>query len=223
MKIVATFLITASILLVGSAAFTMDMTAMDPSVVELLAPQLVQSAEKVRSAQVRVVGDVKNAMGIELAGAAGVILIPHTGIGTEWPADVTSETGTAFAHLFMSAGLSPAQDGEPIDQSHLRTLTVGDEIQSRHTYILLAVRKVSSADWRLYGYGSGDTPVLDLKFIEAKGPGKTPIALEGKDIHGFNGTVVLTLFDKLQVKYPNVYSKKNRYAALDKDTKTADQ
>ena len=199
-----------------------DMTRLNDVVIKSLVPKLIDAAEKVADAQVRVSGDGERAVGIEYFGSAGLILIPQKGLSSTWPTDVTSERGTGLAHLIMSAGLTPIVDGKPVDQTSLRTLTLDDEFKSKHTYVLLAVRKVNDNDWRLYGYGSGASPVLDISLAESRGPGQLPIAIEGKDIQGFKGTIVITLFDKLQAKYQNTYSKKNRYVAFEREGGTFD-
>jgi len=110
--------------------------------------------------------------------------------------------GAALGYLFAYQ-VVPVIDDESVATKKLRRVQfVTDEGQRAEVNcMLLAVRQVTDEDWRLIVYGVQQQPLLAVPFTESAGPGRAPVAIECKNVEGFEGDLVVTVFDKYQASF----------------------
>jgi hypothetical protein len=96
-------------------------------------------------------------------------------------------------------------NGTSADVSRLYTVKLtDDEGQDRAVQVLiLAVRQLAEDDYRLYGYGHEEKPLVDARFAEGTGPGPEPVAVEVKEVNEQTqqGKLVVTVFGKYQASF----------------------
>ena len=177
-----------------------ELTKIDSEKLQPVAQQLSKEAAKIEKPQVRIEADPANAVGLRYK-KDGIIAIPQKGLKADSISNAANtETGAAFAFLFMSESFAPVVDGGRVDDSKLRTVKLTDNQGNERTIkcLLLAVRQISGDDWRLYVYGSAKKPLVEAKF-SARTTGVTqPILLKVDDVQGSEGTLKVLIFGKHQ-------------------------
>ncbi len=167
---------------------------------------MAKAASKIENPQITIDGDAKKANGAHVPDAVGVLVVPQKDLveSEEYAAKFKEEKGAALAYMF-AYHLVPVIDGQTVDASKLRTISIydddGNEVEIN--VLLLAVRQVSEGDYRLYAYGTGDEPLVDAKFSEGTGPGAEPVAVEviNVDENERQGDTVVTVFGKYQAQF----------------------
>ena len=162
---------------------------------------LIESAGKIDKPQVKVEGDPDHAVALAVPMTeGGVLLAPQKGLDEENMPDMTGEKGVPLGLLFAASNLVPVVDGKPIDRQELHTMsvTIGEK-EIEVNCLLLSARQISEDDYRLYAFGKGAKPLIDVKFTSGEGPGTLPVALEIKD--GDPAMVVITVFGRYQAKF----------------------
>jgi hypothetical protein len=186
---------------VGASALAEDLEILDQQIAGAFAQALSEAAEKIEKPQVKISPDVDKATGVHKE-QTGLIVVPQKDITPENEA-VNSDPGAPLAHLFMSPNFTPVIDGKAVDPSKLRVLTFTGQDGNEHKvhYLALAARHTDDDVWHLYGYGSGEKPLLDVQIGEGTGPGTEPLALEVKEFEDNKGTAYLTIFDRYQCNF----------------------
>ncbi len=189
----------------GSTAVADELEAIDTGKAEEFAKVLSELAVDIGQQQVKIQPDPSKAQGVHRPQEAGLLLVPDKRLqagASEVSDNVNRPTGASLAYLF-AYHLAPVIDGKAAPAKDLHSVVYqsdeGDE--ARVNCLLLAVRKLSEDDWRLYVYGADEKPLLDVRFDEGSGPGATPLAIECKNVQGYEGDVVITVFDKYQASF----------------------
>jgi hypothetical protein len=168
--------------------------------------RLVELAEKVEGAQVKVEGDASLANGVHLPEELGILVIPQKDLkeSEELAEKFKAEKGTPLAYLFAYR-VVPVVDGKRVPASRLHTIKAVDGEGKEHQVqlLLLAVRQQADDDYRLYGYGTEATPIVNAKFSEGTASGSGPVVVTVKDTDEATreGTVVVTVFGKYQASF----------------------
>jgi hypothetical protein len=188
-----------------ASALAEDLEILDGQIAQAFAQVLLQAAEKIEKPIVKIDGDLEKACGVHRE-QVGLILVPQKDIKPENEA-VNTDPGAPLSHLFMSDGFTLVIDDKQVDASKLRTLSVtapdGNELKVR--YLTLAARHTDDDVWHLYGYGSGEKPLLDARIGEGAGPGSVPLAIEVKDYEDNAGTAYVTILDRYQCNFKIAY------------------
>jgi hypothetical protein len=180
--------------------------AIEPAMAQAFGKKLADEAAKIQKPQVKVTADSEKANGVHMPHKAGTLVVPEKDLmeGAELAAKFKEEKGTPIAYLFLYH-LSPVINGAPADASRLYTvkLTNDEGAEQPIQVLLLAVRQLAEDDYRLYGYGHQDKPLVDAKFAEGTGPGAEPVAVELKDLNEQTkqGKLVVTVFGKYQASF----------------------
>ncbi len=105
--------------------------------------------------------------------------------------------------FFSSATLVPIVDGQLVGRDRLHTVDFTDDQGEPHKVncMLLTVKKLSEEDYRLYGFGKGGKPLIDVPITDGDGPDSMPVALEIKDVEGEPADVVITIYGKYQARF----------------------
>lgn len=198
-------LLTSGIFVSGPAAFADELEAIDSEKAQQFAKALSELAADIAQPQVKIQPNPDKAQGVHRPQEAGLLLVPDKRVlegVSENSNDVTRSAGASLAYLF-AYHLAPVIDGKAAPTKDLHSVIFqseeGDE--ARVHCLLLAVRKLSEDDWRLYVYGADEKPLLDVRFDEGSGPGALPVAIECKNVQGYEGDVVITVFDKYQAGF----------------------
>lgn len=176
---------------------------------------LSEEMAKEKNLQLKFEIDAFEARGLT-QGSTGIIIIPVEDMKeeTEDPAADT-EAGSGFAYLFMSDRYRPTTKGKKVDPKKLRILklSAGDR-EINVVGLLLAARRISEEDWRMYVYGADKKPLIDAKFKMAEKEQKGPIAvhavMDEEDDEKFN--LVVTVFGKYAATIP-ISSKEDKEEA----------
>ena len=104
-------------------------------------------------------------------------------------------------HLPCRAG----DDGKLVGADRLRTVKVSDNRGEEHTAFVfaLAARQLADDDYRLWVYGAGNKPLVDVPFSEGTTTGSAPVVVEVKrpDEAKMQGDVAITVFGKYQATF----------------------
>jgi len=186
-----------------SAAWAQQIDHLPADLAQQFAGLLLKAAADIEELPVPYQGDPAHAVGVVVDEKRGLILVPQKGIGKQAAPDMSVARGVPLALFFCSADLLPVIDGKLIDRAKLYHVTATGPAGGEHeaNCMLLTVRKLSEDDYRLYGFGKADRPLIDVRFSAGKGPGAKPLAVEIKDIRGNTGAVVVTVFDKYQARF----------------------
>ena len=168
---------------------------------------LAEQADKIEKPQVKVQANAEKANGVHVPEELGLLVVPQQDLeeNEELVAKLNAESGTPLGYLF-ALRVVPIVNGERIDASRLRTVTISDEgggAAAEVFVLLLAGRQLAEDDYRLYVYGKDKKPLVDAKFSEGSGPGPEPLAVEVKDVNeeSRQGKVVITVFGKYQASF----------------------
>jgi hypothetical protein len=147
--------------------------------------------------------DPSQATGIH-AGQDGVIVVPMKGLkeGDVSPS-VETEIGAGLCHLYISTCFVPIIDGKPIETKKLRTISVDDgQGGKREAFCLVVtVKHVNGDDWRLYGYGTEKTPVVNSQFVEAGTSASKPLDIRVINKNSAKANLELTLHNKYAASF----------------------
>ena len=106
---------------------------------------MAKAASKIEDAQVKVEGDAKKANGVHVPETVGVLVVPQKDLveSEELAAKFKEEKGAPLAYLF-AYHLVPVIDGNRVDASKLRTVSIQDDSGSEFeiNVLLLAVRAI---------------------------------------------------------------------------------
>lgn len=178
---------------------------MDKDTARFFGYELSERFAKEKNLQVKVEVDVFEARGLS-QGSTGIIIIPAEDMkeDTEDPAADT-EAGSGFAYLFMSDRYSPTIKGKVVDPKKLRVIKFSDgDREIKVVGLLLAARRVSEEDWRMYVYGADKKPLLEAKFKMSEKEKKSPLAMHAVADEDDNDKVnlVVTVFGKYAASIP---------------------
>ncbi len=191
---------------------------MDKDTARLYGFELSERFAKEKNLQVKVEVDVFEARGLS-QGSTGIIIIPAKDMKEdhEDPAADT-EAGSGFAYLFMSDRYRPTIKGKSVDPKKLRVLTVSTgERDIKVVSLLLAARRVSEDDWRMYVYGADKKPLIEAKFKMSEEEKKSPLELHAvtSEEDGNKVNLVVTVFGKYAASFP--ISTKEEEASADEE------
>ena len=191
--------ILVAILVVPCPAFAQEVQPIAAEQLQRIATRLSEEVADIDDPQIEIQPDVAQAVGLKIR-EDGVVCLPHSGLSEETiEENAHSESGTALAYLFMSENFVPLLDGQPIEESQLRiiTLTTDQGTERNIKCFLLSARQVAEDDWRLYSYGATEEPLIDSKFEPADTSVSTGlVSLNIAEVEGTEGTLRLTVFGK---------------------------
>lgn len=189
----------------GTTLIADELEAIDSDKAREFAKVLSELAMDITEPQVKIQPDPAKAQGVHRPQEAGLLLVPDKRLqedNSENSDAVNRPAGASLAYLF-AYHLAPVIDGKAASTKDLHSVVYrSDEGDKARVYcLLLSVRKLSEDDWRLYVYGTKEEPLLDVRFGEGSGPGATPLAIQCKNVQGYEGDVVITVFDKYQADF----------------------
>jgi len=202
-------MLVACLLACGSTLWAEDLERMDADTAQKFGEKLSQAAVKFENPAVRITPDAATARGVHREREAALLLVPKKNLreGDDGDAQlVDSDPGAGLAYLFAYQ-VVPVIDGKSVADSKLYDVTLNsDEGEQSVRCMLLAVRRLSEDDWRLYVYGQDKKPLLEVPFHEGEGPGDKPLAIECKNVEDLEGDVVVTVFGKYQAGFKVRYA-----------------
>ena len=168
------FLVITSLAAAAANVYAAELESFEADAAQRIGSALSSEAAKIKNPQVTVSPDSDKAQGVRRPGEAGVVIVPNEEI-REVIQDqdaVEKESGAPLGYLF-SYRILPVVNGRSIDSSKLRQVSLTDDGGDSFTVqcMILAVRRVSDNDWRLYVYGADAKPLVDVPFSEGIGPG----------------------------------------------------
>lgn len=189
-------------LVLAATAEAQQLQPMEPGMAQAYAKHLADEFAKVKDTPVKVDVDASKAVGL-VDGREGIIIVPVKGLKEgEVDKEVYLDRGAGLAYLFLSPRFNPVINGKVIPADKLRTVKYDDEGEEKEaTCLLLSVRNVDGDDWRLYGYGAGQKPLVDTRFIEAEGGSEGDLTVSVKDAKDGKQTLVVTLFGKYSAEF----------------------
>jgi len=195
--------VVVALAVTASTAVAEDLEPVPEKTAQKIGEALTKAAAGIDKPQVKIEGDSAKAVGVIVPEHGGLLLVPQKGMDEKKTPDMTGPNGVPLGLFFSSADLMPIVDGKLLDRAKLHVLTVTDSQGNKHEVncMLLSVRKLSDEDYRLYGFGKADKPLIDAKFTGGKGPGATPVALEIKAVEGQPAEVIVTVYGKYQAKF----------------------
>lgn len=198
----------AAAIVVGGNVQADELESFDAEDAQQIGAALSSEASNIKNPQVTVSPDSDRAQGVHRPEEAGVVIVPHDEL-REVIQDqdlVEKESGAALGYLF-SYRIFPVVNGRSIDSSKLRQVSLTNDSGDAFTVqcMILAVRRVSDNDWRLYVYGEGAKPLIDVPFSEGIGPGHEPLAVEVTGIEDRKGNLVVTVLDQYQAQFKVSY------------------
>jgi hypothetical protein len=142
----------------------------------------------------------------------GILVVPKKGLKEEERdenTDVTSEQGAGFAHLFMTSAFCPVVENAPAKADALRTVKVVDRQGTERTVtcLLLAARRVTDEDWRMYVFGAKKKPLVDAQFDEAERPKSGSVAIDVENVSYSDGMLAVTVFGKYKASFKIAYQR----------------
>lgn len=168
-----------------------------------IAEKLATEAAGFEKPRLKIDPDSAKAVGVHVPDKRGLLVAPQKELQEGAAEGYAAETGKPLGYLFLYQ-MAPKVDGKPVDPARLHVAKFTNDEGRVFTIptLLLSVRRVAEDDWRLYGYGKEEKPILDAKFAAGAGPGDKPVAIQVKELDGRKDTLVLTLFDKYQASFP---------------------
>lgn len=165
----------------------------DPEFGRAIAEFVVEKAADLESPRLKIEADPTRATGLHVPDTYGLMIVPQKDLDEKDAEGYEAESGKPLGYLFLYR-MIPKIDGEEIDAKKLHEISItSDDGETRTVQALhLSVRRVADDDWRLYAFGPGEKPVLDLKFRQGVGSGTKPVALMAPEA----GKVEIAVFDK---------------------------
>lgn len=176
-----------------------DLKPVPKEVAQKIGQTLAKLAGEISKPQVKINADPGKAVGVAVADVGGILLVPRKGMQEGEEIDLTVGNGAPFAMFFSSAPLLPKVDGKLVGRDRLHAVTFkGDDGENHQVNcMLMSVKKISDEEYRLYGFGKGDKPIIDVQIHDGDGPDTMPVAMEIIEDH-----VVVTIYGKYQAKFP---------------------
>jgi len=136
----------------------------------------------------------------------GMILVPAKGFIDEDEAPELEVGGSApLALLFTSPSIVPVTGNQRVSRDRMHSVTVTDSEGKEHksNCMVLIVKRIAEDDYRVYGMGDSNAPLIETRVTEGEGPGDAPFAMEIKEIDKESKTasVVITVFGKYQAAF----------------------
>lgn len=183
----------------GSMARAADLEQMPAEMSQLYAQHLSEKFNKEnQERQAKFEVDPSQSSGLRL-GQDGIILVPAKGLkeGTIDPA-VETETGAGLGYLFLSPCFVPLVEGKPIDAKKLRSIKFdnGQGMEREAICLLVTVKHVQGDEWRMFGFGTEKTPVVNSQFDLASGTVDKSLSLQVKDAKDKQANLELILHKK---------------------------
>lgn len=194
-----------------SSALAQGLETLDSERAQRVAELLVQKAALIESPQVKIEAEPSRAAGLTFK-QEGILVVPKNALKEEDKqenADVDTERGAGLAYLFMTQAFCPVVEGRPAKADGLRTVKVVDRQGTERTVtcLLLAVRRITDEDWRLYVYGANKKPLVDAPFDEAERPNSGPVAIDVENASNDKGTLAVTVFGKYKAGFTIAYQR----------------
>lgn len=182
-----------------------ELERVEAKVAHKMAKQLCAQAKRLKNQQLHIDPDVTRAEAVHRDRDAALIVVPQQGLKENRSANtevVKADPGAALGYLF-AYHLVPVIRDKPVPAKELRQVTVTDDqgTQVQMNCMLLAVRQLEGDDWRLYVYGAEKKPLLEVPFTESSGPETAPLSVACKNVQGFEGDLLLTVFGRYQAKF----------------------
>jgi hypothetical protein len=193
--------------LVTSAA---DIEQIPSDLANQLSTQLSDKAGQLDGLKFKIDPQAEKGNGFHVPHKMGALIVPQKDLkeSEELTAKFKMDPGASLAYLFVYH-LVPVVDGKRLsaDKFHSISLQTDDGANPTIHVLLLSVRQLADDDYRLYVFGKGANPLVDVKFAEGTGPGAEPVAVELKDPNEATreGKVVVTVFGKYQASFTAGY------------------
>ena len=180
-----------------------EFKALEAEWAHAIAEKLATEAAGFEKPRLKIDPDSAKAVGVHVPDQRGLLVSPQKELQEGAAEGYAAETGKPLGYLFFYR-MALKVDGKPVDPARLHVAKFTNDEGKTFTIptLLLSVRRVADDDWRLYGYGKEEKPILDAKFAGGAGPGDKPVAIQVKELDGRKDTLVLTLFDKYQASFP---------------------
>jgi hypothetical protein len=194
----------AALLGFGSSSRADDFEKMKPEMSQLFAQHLSELFNKEnQERQTKFDVDPAEASGLH-DGVDGIVVVPCKGLkeGSVDPA-VETENGSGLCYLFMSPCFTPMIDGKPVDAKKLRSIKYdnGQGAQREAICLILTVKHVDGDDWRLYGFGSEKTPVINSPFGDSSTGADKLLAVRVDGPKDKKANLELTLLKKYSASF----------------------
>lgn len=182
-----------------------SLQTIEPDQARKVAEVLLRETGNLAEPQIALQGDTSGARGIRI-GSDGILIVPQKGISEQKEdPDVDTAKGAALAYLFMTEKFAPLIDGTMADDAELRHISVIDDdgVNRKIKVFLLAARRLSDDQWRLYVYAKGDKPLVEGRFEEApqEDAASNPVGIAIDDIEGTHGTLYVIVFGKYRAGF----------------------
>jgi hypothetical protein len=183
----------------GVAQGADDLQKMQPEVSQLYAQHLSDLFKKEHpDLPSKIEVDPSQASGV-LSGQDGIICVPAKDLkeGNIDPA-VESEAGAGLCYLFLSPCFAPLKDGKPVDSQKLRRIKFdnGQGQEREAICILVTVKHLGGDDWRLYGFGTEKTPIVNSQFEDASSGADKSLAFKVSGSKDMKANLELILLSK---------------------------
>jgi hypothetical protein len=180
-----------------------ELKPVEADLAHAIAERLATEAAGFEKPRLKIEPDCSKAVGLHVPEKTGLLLAPQKDLAEGESEGYDKETGKPLGYLFLYRIL-PLADGKKLDPAGLPTVTIKNDDGKEFVIptLLLSVRRLADDDWRLYAFGKGEKPVLDLKFAAGAGPGEKPVGVQMKELDGKKDTLVVTVFDKYQARMP---------------------
>ena len=167
-----------------------------------IAERLIQETGSFEKPVFTIDADPAKAVGLHIPDKMGLLVVPQKDVKEGESDEHRDAKGKRLGYLFFYR-MVPAPEGKALDASKLHAVKISNDEGKSFTIpvLLLSVRRVND-DWRLYGFGKDEKPVIDVKLSGGNGPGETPVGIQMKEVAGRKDTLVVTLFDKYQAAVP---------------------
>ena len=186
----------------ATSALAQSPNTMERQKAQRAAEMLTEKTVKLESLQVKIEADPSKAVGLEFK-KEGILAIPQKGLDEsekDENSDSRTEQGAGLAYLFMTSAFSLVIDGKPAEAEKLRAVKIADRQGNVRTVtcLLLAARRISEEDWRLYVYGIEKKPLANVPFEEVETEMKNagPLCLDVENTSQREGTLAVTVFGK---------------------------
>ena len=200
-------LLAAALFVVAPAAISaQDLESIPAEQVHDIGQALLEQVGKGEPLAVKIEADVTKANGVHVPKKLGLLLIPQKDLAEseELAAQFKTESGAPLAYLFCYR-VVPVLDGKLVAADRLRTVKLSDNRGNEHTaYVFaLAARQLADDDYRLWVYGAGNKPLVDVPFSEGKTTESGPVVVEIKrpDEAQMQADVAITVFGKYQATF----------------------
>lgn len=204
-KIAAAVVFFGVIGLLAVSVYAEDFERMEAKVAHKMAKQLCQRAKRLENPQVHIDPDVTQAEGAHRDQDAGLIVVPRHGLKDDLNQNANmakKDPGASLGYLF-AYHIVPVIRDKSVPVKELRRVTVADDTgkQVQVNCMLLAVRRVTDDNWRLYVYGIEKRPVLDVPLQTISGSETAPLSVACKNVRGFEGDLEVTVFGHYRAKF----------------------